>query len=59
MFYQEAIVDGGNVRPVVPQIDDEAVQGIGRVQLGHGTFEDGEPGNVETFEEHLTDAFAG
>ena len=30
-----------------------------RVYLGHGSFEDGEPSNIETLEEHLTDASAG
>ena len=38
---------------------DESIQGIGVVRLGHGSFKDGESSSVETFEEHLTDAFAG
>jgi len=38
---------------MVAQIDDESIQGIGGVHSGHGSFEDGEPSNVETFDRYV------
>ena len=42
-----------------PQIDDKTVQGVGRIYLGHRSFEDGKPDNIETLKEYLADGLAG
>jgi hypothetical protein len=55
----EAVVDGRYVRQGVADVDDEAGEGAGGVELGHGTVEDAEGGDVEALEEDLARALVG
>lgn len=57
--YRETVRDGGDDGFMVVDVDDEAGDGIGGVELGDGSVEDGESGDVETFEEYLADEFVG
>ena len=55
----EALVDGGDVGDLLADVDDDATEAVGGVDLGHGTLEDGETGDVEALEEDLADALVG
>lgn len=58
-MYRETVRDGSDDGLVVIDVDDEAGDGIGGVELGDGSVEDGEGGDIEAFEEYLTDEFVG
>ena len=55
----ETVVNGCDFRFVISDIDDDTVQTVSCVKLGHGSFEDAETGDIESFEKDLTYTFVG
>ena len=56
---REPVVDGGDVRQRVADVDYDAGECARGVQLRHGTVEDAEGGHVEALEEDLAGALVG
>ena len=55
----QSVIDGSDVGDRVADVDDDAGERTRGVELRHGTVEDAEGGDVEAFEEDLSDAFVG
>ena len=56
---REPVVDGGDVRQRVADVDYDARECARGVELRHGTVEDAEGGHVEALEEDLAGALVG
>jgi hypothetical protein len=55
----EAVVNGRYVGFVVAYVDYDTTEGVCCIQLAHGTFQNCESSNVESFEEYLTYSLIG
>jgi hypothetical protein len=53
------IVDGRNIRFVVPDVDYNAAEAVCCIQLTNWTFQNSQTCNIEAFEEYLAYSFVG